>query len=427
MNILIIGSGGREHALAWKISQSEKVKKIYAAPGNGGMVPTCERVDIKADDLDGLLAFAKENSVDLTIVGPEAPLAEGIVDKFEKEGLKIFGPSKAASEIESSKAFAKEFMKKNKIPTADFVIFDDMEKAKAYVEGMDDPLVIKADGLAAGKGVIPCRNKEAALKALDTIMGEKTFGDAGDKVIIEEYMDGEEASMLVLTDGKNFLSMPSSQDHKRAKDNDEGPNTGGMGAYSPAPVVTDEMEQKIIETIIKPTIEGMEKDKKPYRGVLYVGLMIRRGEPYVIEYNCRFGDPELQAVLPRLETDLLDAIEACIDGTLDKVEWSWDPKMCICVVLASNGYPGEYETGKVIRGLEDIEGLSDVLVFHAGTDMVEDNLVSSGGRVMNIVGMGYTVEETLSKVYEGVTIVDFDNKFFRTDIAHRALVAGGQK
>jgi phosphoribosylamine--glycine ligase len=363
MKVLIIGSGGREHALAWKIAQSPKVTKIYAAPGNAGIAQLAECVPVQSEDLAGLLAFAKSKAMDLTIVGPEGPLSLGIVDEFTNAGLRAFGPSGKAAEIESSKQFSKDLMKKYRIPTAEYGVFSEKAAAEAYVREKGAPIVIKADGLAAGKGVVVAETLDEALRALDVIMIDKAFGTAGDRVVIEECLRGEEASFMAFSDGKTVVPMASSQDHKRVFDADKGPNTGGMGAYSPAPVVTKKLERKVMETIMVPTVRAMEKEGRLFKGVLYAGLMIHEGEAKVLEFNARFGDPETQPIMARLDTDLVDIIEAILAGSLSKVNIKWKPDSAVCVVMASGGYPGSYEKGKVISGLENTAKLSNVSVF----------------------------------------------------------------
>lgn len=421
MKVLIIGSGAREHALCWKISQSPKVEKIYILSGNGGTGELAEKVDVDLKDFGALSNFVKQKGIDLTIIGPEAPLVDGIVDFFKNEGLKIFGPTKEAARLEGSKVFTKEFCKRHSIPTADFKIFDDPQKAKDYIETLNESPVIKADGLAAGKGVIVAKDKEEAKKAIDRIMIDKEFGQAGNKVIIEERLLGEEASILVLSDGKNIMPLASSQDHKRIYDGDKGPNTGGMGAYSPAPLITDALYKEIISKVVRPAILGMEKEGHPYKGVLYAGLMITEGGPKLLEFNVRFGDPETQVILPRLKGDLIEAIEAAIDGRLDKIELKWDRRACACVVVSSGGYPGEYEKGKEISGLDRIKALEDVFVFHAGTRREDNKIFTAGGRVLSVCGLGDDVKGAVDKAYEAVKLISFDNMYYRKDIGEKAL------
>jgi len=425
MRVLIIGSGGREHAIAWKVSQSSRVDKIYAAPGNGGMVEIAECVDIKADDIQALLDFAQEKNIDLTIVGPEAPLVEGIVDEFNKKGLKVFGPTKAAAQLEGSKVFSKEMMVKFGVPTADFKVFTDAAAAKDYVLAQNYPLVIKADGLAAGKGVIITKSKEEALDAIKLIMEDKKFGASGSRLIVEDCLVGEEASIIVMSDGENVISLASSQDHKAAYDGDKGPNTGGMGAYSPAPVVTEEMNKACMEKVIYPMIKGMAAEGTKFTGVLYAGIMVTKDGPMVLEFNVRLGDPETQAILPRLKTDLVDLIEAATEGRLDEVLAEWDEKVCVCVVAASGGYPGSYEKAKEISGLEEAGALEDVVIFHAGTQSTADNkLLTSGGRVLGITALGNDIKTAIDKSYEAVDKINFEKIYYRKDIGAKALKTG---
>jgi len=388
MKVLVVGSGGREHALVWKISQSPKVTAIYAAPGNAGIAQLAECAAIKADDIPGLLVFAKSKAVDLTIVGPEGPLSMGIVDEFEKAGLRAFGPSGKAAEIEASKRFSKDLMKKYNIPTAAYGVFTNKAAAEAYVCEKGAPIVVKADGLAAGKGVVVAETIDEALKALDLIMANKAFGTAGDRVVIEECLKGEEASFMAFSDGRTVVPMASSQDHKRVFDADKGPNTGGMGAYSPAPVVTKRLERKVMDTIMIPTVRAMEKEGRLFKGVLYAGLMINDGEAKVLEFNARFGDPETQPIMARLDTDLIEIIEAILDGSLVKIDIKWKPDSAVCVVMASGGYPGNYEKGRVISGLDNAAKQRGVVVFHAGTAFKNGVVVSDGGRVLGVTGLG---------------------------------------
>ncbi|UCH88759.1 MAG: phosphoribosylamine--glycine ligase [Thermoplasmata archaeon] len=421
MKVLVIGSGGREHTLVWKLSQSPKVEKIYAAPGNGGIASSASCVDINANDIPALKKFADDNKIDLTIVGPEDPLAQGIVDVFTEKDLPIFGPTGSAARIESSKSFAKEIMKKYDIPTAASETFENSDDAVDYIKAQGAPIVIKADGLAAGKGVIPCTTMESALEAVQKIMVDKVFGDAGNKVVVEEFLEGEEASILAFSDGSTVIPMASSQDHKRAYDNDEGPNTGGMGAYSPAPVVTDEISDDIYCKILVPTIEGMKESGIEYKGILYAGLMITENGPRVIEFNCRFGDPELQVVLPRLKTDLVEPVMACINGNLDQVHLEWDPRAAVCVVMASGGYPGKYEKGKPIEGLANAEEESDITIFHAGTAQKDDKYITSGGRVLGVTALGNDIPTAIEHAYTAVNKINFENVYYRKDIGQKAL------
>jgi len=421
MKVLVIGSGGREHAIVWKLSQSKKVQKIFCAPGNGGIKEIAELVDIKADDINGLLNFAKNNKIDLTMVGPEAPLVKGIVDIFNENGLKAFGPFKEAAMLEGSKVFSKNVMKRFKLPTADFKVFDNPGDAKKYLEGKGIPIVIKADGLAAGKGVIIPKTIAEGAKAIDTIMVERVFGDSGNKIILEDCMEGEEASMLIFTDGKTIVPLESSQDHKRIFDNDLGPNTGGMGAYSPAPVVTKKILDEAMEKVFRPVVDGLKKEGKIYKGVLYAGLMITEKGPMVLEFNVRFGDPETQAILPRLESDLLDIMMACVDGTLDKVDVKWDKSSCISVVCASKGYPDKYEKNKEISGLEEAGKIKDVIVFHAGTRNENGKILTSGGRVLGVTGLGMDIKSAKDNAYKAIKCIKFEGMQYRKDIGDRAI------
>lgn len=427
MRILLIGSGGREHALAWKIAKSPKCEKLYAAPGSDGMSGIAENVNIKADDVNALLDFAKANEIGLTIVGPEAPLVAGIVDLFRKEGLKIFGPTKELARLEGSKVFAKELMKKLGVPTADFRVFDKYEDALEHLKTRKLPAVIKADGLAAGKGVMVCRTLADATAALKTIMADRAFGSSGDRVIIEDCLSGEEASMIVVSDGKNTAALASSQDHKRVFDGDKGPNTGGMGAYSPAPVITDELFDKIMDTVIRPVINHLADEGKPYKGALYAGIMVTDKGPYVLEFNVRFGDPETQAIMPRLKSDLVELIERAVDGNLGGYSLEWDPRPCVSVVLVSGGYPGDFTGGMEIEGLDRAAGMKDIVVFHAGTKSGrratdgESLFIATGGRVLNITALGDDYESAIDRCYEAVRAVHFDRMHYRTDIARRAV------
>lgn len=421
MKVLIIGSGGREHALCWKIAQSRRVKKIYAAPGNGGISEIAELVDIKADDIERLSGFAKRENIDLTVVGPEAPLAAGIVDEFNKEGLRIFGPTKKAAELEASKIFTKNICLKYGICTAASEVFEDASKAKDYVDKQDRPQVIKADGLAAGKGVIVAETKEEARDAIDDIMVNKRFGEAGSKVCIEERLYGEEVSILVFSDGRNIYPLETSQDHKPAFDDDKGPNTGGMGAYSPTSLINEKMYQDVVVDIIRPTVEAMANEGRPYKGILYAGLMVTEGTPHLLEYNVRFGDPETQAILPRMKTDLVEVIEATIDGTLNKIQIEWDERPCICVVAASGGYPGSYEKGKEISGLNKVKGMKDVMVFHAGSKKENGKIFTAGGRVLGVTALGDDIKQAIDKSYEAMDKISFEGMHYRTDIGRKAL------
>ena len=421
MNILIVGSGGREHALAWKIRQSPKVKKLFCAPGNGGIAELAQCVDIQADDIASLVQFAKEYKIDLTVVGPEAPLIAGIVDVFEQEGLKAFGPGREAAQLEGSKVFAKEFMHDCNIPTAQFHVFDNVEKAKAFITRAMYPLVVKADGLAAGKGVTVCKDLMEAEKAVDEIMVQKIFKGAGAQIIVEECLEGEEVSILAISDGEHYCLLDSSQDHKRIFDDDVGPNTGGMGAYSPAPVLTEKLRKTIEARVIEPAIRGMQRNGTPFKGVLYAGLMIAADGPMVLEFNVRFGDPEAQAVLPRMKGDLVEVMLASCEGWLDKVQLSWDKHSCVCVVISSGGYPGEYETGKEITGFKEAGAMSQTIVFHAGTKKSEDKFLTSGGRVLGVTSLGSGIEKAIEQVYKAVDQIKFERCFCRRDIGSKAF------
>lgn len=421
MKILVVGSGGREHALVWKIAQSQKVKKIYAAPGNAGIGELAECVDIKAEDIEGLTRFAKDNKIDLTVVGPEAPLVAGIVDIFQKEGLKIFGPTKETAQLEGSKVFAKEFMSRHKIPTAEFKIFNDSSQAKDYVRKKEAPMVVKANGLAQGKGVIICKTTEEALETIELIMEKRAFGKSGDRVIVEECLEGEEASILVITDGENLIPLESSQDHKRIYDGDRGANTGGMGAYSPAPVITQEILKEIENEIFKPTIRGMLQEGRKFKGVLYAGLMITEDGPKVLEFNVRYGDPEIQAILPRLKSDLVETMVLSIEERLNEIKLDWDRRPCVCVVIASGGYPGDYEKGMEILGLDEAKGRKDVIVFHAGTRRENSKIVTSGGRVLGVTALGEDIKEAIDRAYQAMKKIHFEKMHFRKDIGYRAL------
>jgi len=421
MKILVVGGGGREHALVWKIAQSPKVSKIYCAPGNAGISEQATIVPIKANDLNGLLEFALKEKVDLTVVGPENPLTKGIVDLFESKGLSIFGSSRKAAEIEGSKAFAKEMMRKYRIPTGSYEIFGDPKEAKNYIRKQGAPVVVKADGLAAGKGVMVCHSVEEAIQSVDRIMVERIFGEAGNRVVIEEYLVGEEASYIAFTDGKVILPMASSQDHKPIFDGDKGPNTGGMGAYSPAPVVTDQVHERILEKILRPIIQGMGEEGRPYKGVLYAGLMIHDGHPRVLEFNARFGDPETQPVLMRMKGDIIPILEACIKGNLSGCEIEWESRASVCVVMASRGYPGDYEKGKAISGLKEVSKMEGLFVFHAGTALKDGQMVTNGGRVLGVTGLGRDIPRAIERTYEAVGKISWEGVHYRTDIGQKAL------
>lgn len=421
MNILVVGGGGREHALVWKMAQSPQVEKIWCAPGNPGISQLAQCVAIAADDIDSLLAFALDQDIDLTVVGPEAPLTLGIVDRFRAAGLTIFGPSKAAARLEGSKGFSKDLMAKYGIPTAAYRRFSERDAAVAYIRAQGAPIVVKADGLAAGKGVVVARTVKEAIAAVDDIMVAGIFGDAGAEVVIEEFMEGEEASFFVFTDGTNILPLASAQDHKPIFDGDKGPNTGGMGAYSPAPVVTDELYERIVNKIVRPTIDGMLREGCPYAGILYVGLMIANGKPRVVEYNARFGDPEAQPLLVRLKSDIVPVLLGCARGEMRQTSLEWHDKAAVCVVMASGGYPGPLEKGFVINGLDEAAQIEDLIVFHAGTAEKEGAVVNTGGRVLGVTGLGKTVAEAIAKAYQGVEKISWQGAQYRRDIGRKAL------
>jgi phosphoribosylamine--glycine ligase len=424
MKVLIIGSGGREHALAWKTAQADSVSQVFVAPGNAGtaLEPNLENVDIKVTDLEGLVDFAQQNQIDLTIVGPEVPLVMGVVDAFQKAGLKCFGPTADAAQLEGSKAFSKDFLAKHNIPTAAYEVFTEIEPAHAYLDKVGAPIVIKADGLAAGKGVILADTVEEAKAAVDDMLAGNKFGDAGARVVIEEFLTGEEASFIVMADGKNILPMASSQDHKARNDGDTGPNTGGMGAYTPAPVVTPEIHDRIMNEVIRPTIDGMAKDGLPYTGFLYAGIMVAEdGTPKVLEFNCRFGDPETQPIMMRLQSDLAELCLMALDGKLDEASAQWDERAALGVVMAAEGYPESARTGDVIEGLDEVQG-DDIKVFHAGTALNEKGeVITAGGRVLCVTALGDTVAEAQKRAYEGVAKIHWPGEYHRTDIVHRAI------
>jgi len=416
VNILVIGSGGREHVLSWKLVQSDKVDKVFTAPGNGG---TPNNVSIPVDDLDGLAKFAKENNC-FTVVGPEAPLADGIVDKFNQMNLKIFGPSQRAAQLESSKIWAKEFMKSNQIPTAKFEIFDDPKKAEAYIQSLDYNVVVKADGLAAGKGVIVCNSKEEAITAIETILVKKIFDDAGNRIIIEERIDGIEASYIALSDGNIAIPMATSQDHKRIFDDDKGPNTGGMGAYSPTLIIDETLAQKIQDKVIDKTIQAMKNEGIPFKGFLYAGIMIKDNEPYVLEYNVRMGDPECQPITLRMDFDLYDYLVACTEGKLSEIpKPSWTNKTAVCIVLASEGYPESYPKNEEIIGLDTIP--ENVQVFHAGTKNQNGKILTNGGRVLGVTALGDTLESAITNAYAAAEKISWPHKYCRKDIGKKGL------
>jgi phosphoribosylamine--glycine ligase len=420
MKILIIGGGGREHALAWKIAQSPKVTELFCAPGNPGTAQAATNIDIPADDLNRLLAFALEQSIDLTVVGPEQPLVLGLADRFQDNGLKVFGPSAKAAQLEGSKAFSKDLMQKYNIPTAAYAAFNDPDEARAYLKGKG-PQVVKADGLAAGKGVFVCANEAEAVDAIGQIMNDKIFGESGSRIIIEERLEGQEVSLLAFTDGTTVLPMESAQDHKAVFDGDQGPNTGGMGAYSPAPIFTPELKQQVIDQVMVPAVNGMRADGIPYQGVLYAGLMITLNGPKTLEFNARFGDPETQPLMMRMQSDIVPIMEACADGTLNKCSLEWKPDAAVCVVLASEGYPGSYEKGRPIQGLEQADSLPGVTVFHAGTKQAGDDIVANGGRVLGVTALGGSIKKAIETAYQAVGKIQLQGAHYRKDIGQKAL------
>ncbi|MBR3515521.1 MAG: phosphoribosylamine--glycine ligase [Lachnospiraceae bacterium] len=416
MNVLLVGGGGREHAIAMQIAKSPKVDKFYCAPGNAGIASLAECVSIGVMEFDKLVAFAKEKAIDFVIVAPDDPLAAGLVDEFEKAGIRAFGPRKNAAILEGSKAFSKDLMKKYGIPTAAYENFDDAQAALAYLETAQFPIVLKADGLALGKGVLICMNKEEAIAGVKEIMQDKKFGTAGNRMVVEQFMTGREVSVLTFTDGKTIRVMTSAQDHKRAKDNDEGLNTGGMGTFSPSPFYTDEIHEYCVKNIYQPTVDAMAKEGRTFQGVIFFGLMLTADGPKVLEYNARFGDPETQVVLPRMKNDLLEVMEACVDGTLDQIDLQFEDNAAVCVVLASDGYPVSYEKGFEITGLEAFEGKEDYFCFHAGSKFADGKIVTNGGRVLGVTATGADLKEARRKAYEATKWVNFANKYMRNDI-----------
>jgi len=421
MNVLLIGNGGREHAIAWKLAQSRDLGELYIAPGNPGTAKCGQNIAISADDTDKLLSFARQNDVGLVVVGPEDPLAAGVVDAFEAAGIKAFGPSADAAQLEADKAFAKQLMRSSSVSTAEGRVFDRFSDAKAYIASRDEAVVVKAAGLAKGKGVFVCDDPADGILAAEKIMCDKIFGAAGNKIVVEDKLLGEEASILAFVDGRNIYIMESSQDHKPIGDGDTGPNTGGMGAYSPAPVVTDDLMNQITREILVPVVDGMNRNGTPYKGVLYAGLMITGGGPRVLEFNVRFGDPETQPILMRLKSDLLQVCLAVCDGTLDQISLEWDPRPAVCVVMAAGGYPGDYEKGKKVTGLEEAESIQDVIVFHAGTKSKNGDIVTNGGRVLGVTALGRTIDDAKAKAYRAVDKIKFDGAYCRRDIADKAI------
>ena len=416
MKILVVGGGGREHAIVKKLAQSKKNPKIYVAPGNAGTADIATNVAISVMDFDALVNFAKKENIDLTVVGMDDPLVGGIVDRFEAEGLRVFGPRKNAAVLEGSKAFSKDLMKKYGIPTAAYENFDDPQKAIKYLETVNYPIVLKADGLALGKGVLICKTFEEAKSGIEELMIDKSFGDAGNTIVIEEFLEGREVSVLSFVDGTHYTLMTSAQDHKRAKDGDEGLNTGGMGTFSPSPFYTDEVDRYCKEHIYQKTVDAMRAEGREFKGIIFYGLMLTKSGVKVLEYNARFGDPETQVVLPRMENDIIDVFEACIDGCIDKIDLKFENNAAVCVVLASDGYPLEYEKGKKISGLENFEGKTDIFAFHAGTKKVNGDIVTNGGRVLGITAKAPTLKEARDKAYEATKLIDFENKYMRNDI-----------
>ncbi len=421
MNVLVVGGGGREHALCWKIAHSPLVDRLYCAPGNAGIEQVAECVNIDDTDILNLRRFARENEIDLTVVGPEAPLTRGIVDAFQSCGLQVFGPNREGARIEGSKVFAKQLMQRHNIPTASFRVFNAPERAKAYLEMVGPPIVVKADGLAAGKAAIVCATEEEAFEAVDRIMIRREFGDSGAQIVVESCLEGEEASMIALTDGRTIAVMPPSQDHKPAYDGDEGPNTGGMGAYSPAPVITDELASYVERHVLVQAVHAMNREDKPYHGVLYAGIMVTEDGPQVLEFNCRMGDPETQPLLMRMKSDLLPVLLATIADELEDVEIEWDDRPTVCVVMASGGYPISYQKGYTIEGLSDAAAMDDVVVFHAGTKRMGGRIVTDGGRVLGVTARGATIVEARDLAYEAVGKIHFQDAHYRTDIAQKAI------
>ena len=421
MKILVIGSGGREHALVWKISQSPKVSKIYCAPGNAGISQIAQCINISVDKITELADFAQETKIDLTVVGPELSLSLGIVDEFNQRGLKIFGPTKIATEIESSKVFSKNMMKKYHIPTADYATFNDMKEALTHIKKRQFPLVLKADGLAAGKGVFIVHGMEEAEASLDSLMNEKIFGDAGRQVIVEDFLEGEEVSVLAFSDGTNVIPMVSSQDHKKIYDHDQGPNTGGMGAYSPVPFYDENSKDEVLGQILKPIISGLKKEGREYKFVIYSGLVFTKNGIKVLEFNARFGDPETQVILPGMETDIVEIFMAVIEGQLPTIDIKWNNNSVVCVIAASGGYPAKYQKGKIISGLEKLENKKDAYVFHAGTKYQDEKIVTSGGRVLGMTAWAENISDAKKKAYESIKKIDFKDMYYRKDIAQKAM------
>lgn len=421
MRVLVIGSGGREHALCWKIAGSEKVGKVYCAPGNSGMEDVAELVPLSASNISGLADFAEKEKISLTVVGPELSLVAGIVDEFDRRGLPVFGPNKRAAQLEGSKVFMKKFLSKYGIATANYAVFKEAAAAKDYIRDVDFPLVIKADGLAAGKGVVICKSQADAESAIDAMLKKKEYGDAGSMILVEDFLKGEEVSFIAMSDGEHILPLATSQDHKAVYDGDQGPNTGGMGAYSPAPIVSRELSDKIVNEIMLPTVRGMKKEGRPFVGFLYAGLMISDNKPYVLEYNVRCGDPETQPLMMRLKSDIVMLFEAALEGTLDSVNVEWDARPSVCVVMASRGYPGNYEKGEKIFGLETVSSAEDVKIFYAGAKKINGEWVTSGGRVLGVTAIGETIKAAMSNAYAVVDKIRWDGAHYRKDIGQKAL------
>jgi len=419
MRVLVIGGGGREHALVWKIKQSPKVEKIFCAPGNAGTSEIADNIPIAADDIEGLLQFALKKEIGLTVVGPEQPLVMGIVDRFEVKGLRIFGPNASAAELEGSKSFSKNIMQKYGLPTAEYKVFTSAESAAKYIQAKNCPLVVKADGLAAGKGVLLCRSSREALAAVDKIMRQRFFGEAGDQIVVEEFLEGQEISVLAFSDGRTVLLMDSAQDHKAVYDGDIGPNTGGMGAYSPAPVFTEIMQQKVRDKIMLPMVRAMQQEGRTYKGILYAGLMLTKAGPQILEFNARFGDPETQPLMVRMDTDIIPLFEACIDGTLGECQVNWKNKSSVCVVMAAEGYPGTYRKGEIISGLKNANSTPEVVVFHAGTKERNGKVITNGGRVLGVTATGENKESAIERAYDAVGKVNWQGIHYRKDIGSR--------
>ena len=427
MRVLVIGSGGREHCLAWKIAQSPRLKKLYCTPGNPGISSVADCVDIASEDVESLCNFARKEKIDLTVVGPEGPLVAGLVDRFQANGLRAFGPNKKAALLEGSKVFSKNLMRKYGIPTAEFRIFGELVPARRYIESINGPVVVKVDGLAGGKGAFVCKNTEAALKVVEEIMKERTFGPAGERVVVEEYLGGEEVSVLALTDGKTIVPLEPVQDHKALCDGDKGPNTGGMGAYTPVPLFNAGLSSRVEEEILVPTVHAMKREGRTYKGVLYVGLMVTATGPRVLEYNVRFGDPETQPLLMRLKGDFLGLLLAVVEDRLEEADFGWDTRAALCVVMTSAGYPGNYEKGKEIKGVETLSGREALMVFHAGTTLKQKKVVTAGGRVLGVTALGKDLQEAQKKAYEAAGKISFDGAYYRRDIGWRALQRVGSR